>query len=247
MPYSFLYLIFRWGLLLQVVAVVHFIRRRPDGYWLWIILLGGGLGALVYIAVEVIPDLGSLGESLQFIPRRQRMHELEAEVRINPSAGNYEELGDLYLQNGNLAAARTCFDHAIASRSDSLDPFYRRALAELGLGDFAAAIPDLEKVVAADFSYDIHRAAGLLAHAYGVTGQPQKAAALFDRVTQISTLTETQYHYAEFLAAQGRRDEARDWAERILAKRVGMPGFQRRRDRVWFQRASALLNTLRRS
>jgi hypothetical protein len=51
---------YSFGLIFVFIAVVHFIRRRPDMYWLWIIMLGGGLGALVYIVVEVLPDLGLL-------------------------------------------------------------------------------------------------------------------------------------------------------------------------------------------
>jgi len=27
-----------WGIILQALALVHFIRRRPDTYWLWIII-----------------------------------------------------------------------------------------------------------------------------------------------------------------------------------------------------------------
>ncbi len=53
-----LYHFYSYGILLQAVAILHFIRRRPENYWLWVILLGGGLGALVYIGVEVVPDLG---------------------------------------------------------------------------------------------------------------------------------------------------------------------------------------------
>ncbi|HET9271382.1 MAG TPA: hypothetical protein VFO31_24565 [Vicinamibacterales bacterium] len=49
---------FQWGLLLQALAIVHFIRRRPDTFWLYVIIFLGGLGALVYIVVEVVPDLG---------------------------------------------------------------------------------------------------------------------------------------------------------------------------------------------
>ena len=41
--YSFL---FPWNLILPAIAIIHFIRRRPDSYWLWIILIGGGLGKL---------------------------------------------------------------------------------------------------------------------------------------------------------------------------------------------------------
>ena len=122
--------ILRYGFILQVIAVVHFIRRRPDGFWLWIIIFGGGLGALVYIAAEVIPDLGLLRGTFSFFPRQQRIGELEAMIRDNPSAGNYEELGGLYLDNGDYARARECFDRSISARTDSPDPFYRRALAE---------------------------------------------------------------------------------------------------------------------
>src|SRR5437773_2589025 len=88
------YLFYPWGVILQGVAIVHFIRRRPDTYWLWIIVFGGGLGALVYIAAEVLPDAGLLRQSFKVFPRRKRIRELEAAILDNPSAGNYEELAN---------------------------------------------------------------------------------------------------------------------------------------------------------
>ncbi|MGA8149281.1 MAG: hypothetical protein WB870_17155, partial [Gallionellaceae bacterium] len=93
-------LFYPWGIILQGLAIVHFIRRRPDTYWLYIILFLGPIGALIYIAVEVIPDLGLLQQSFKTFPRRRRIHELEAAILDNPSAGNYEELADLYLEEG---------------------------------------------------------------------------------------------------------------------------------------------------
>src|SRR5439155_240671 len=66
------YLFYPWGVILQGVAIVHFIRRRPDTYWLWIIVFGGGLGALVYIAAEVLPDAGLLRQSFKVFPQRKR-------------------------------------------------------------------------------------------------------------------------------------------------------------------------------
>ncbi|HTZ57218.1 MAG TPA: tetratricopeptide repeat protein, partial [Acidobacteriaceae bacterium] len=177
--------------------------------------------------------------------RRRRIHELEAAILDNPSAGNYEELADLYLEEGNFARARRSYDKAISARTDSPDPFYRRGIAEIEMGDFAAAVPDLERVVAQDSKYDFHRAAGLLAHAYANTGQPAKAAALFEEVIKISTASETYYNYACFLASQQRSAEAREWAQKILARKPTMPGYQRRRERPWFRRANTLLLRLR--
>jgi hypothetical protein len=244
MGFLLLHLFSRWGLLLQGVAIIHFIRRRPDMFWLWIILIGGWLGALVYIVSEMAPDAGLLRQSFKVFPRRKRIRELEAAVVDNPSAGNYEELGDLYLEEKKYARSRECFNRAISSRTDSPDPFYRRGLAAMYMGDFRAAVPDFERVVSQDPDYDFHRAAGVLAHSFAETGQAEKAAALFPQVVKISTLSEVYFNYAVFLAAQGRIAEAREWAQRILAKKPTMPGYLRRRDRPWFRRASALLRRL---
>jgi hypothetical protein len=239
--YSFL---FPWNFILQGIAIVHFIRRRPDSYWLYIILIGGSLGAIVYIFVEVLPDLGLLRGTLKVFPRRRRIRELEAIVLDNPSAGNYEELADLYLEEGKYERARDGYNKAISSRTDSPDPFYRRGLAEIELGDFAAALPDLERVVAKDPKYDFYRASGLLAHTYAKLGQSEKAKALFQKTVQISTASETYLNYAGFLASQGRNAEAREWAQRVLAKKPTLPGYLKRRERPWFRRAKGLLKQL---
>jgi hypothetical protein len=234
-----------WSIALQVVAIVHFIRRRPNFYWLWVILFMSWVGAVVYIAVEVIPDAGLLRDSFQVFPRRRRIGELERTILDNPSAGNYEELGLLYLDDRNYAKARACYDKAISSRTDHADPFYRRGIAEIELGDFAAAVPDLEHVVTSDPNYDFHRAKGLLGWAYAQTGESEKADALFREATRISTISETYYHYALFLQSQGRTADAREWAQKILDKKPTMPGYLRRRERPWFRKANGLLARLR--
>lgn len=237
-------LIYPYGIVLQALAILHFVRRRPETYWLWIILMFGGVGALIYIAVEVLPDAGLLRGTFQVFPRRKRIKELEGLVLDNPSVGNYEELGDLYLDDGQFARARECFDKVLG-KAESIDPFYRRALCEIALNDFASAAVDLERVVSREPKYDYQRAAGLLAHVLAKSDQREKADALFAETLQTSTLSETQYNYACFLAAEGRRDEARELADRILRKKATMPDYIRRRERPWFRKAKGLLKRLR--
>jgi hypothetical protein len=238
------HLLFPWGLLLQGLAIVHFIRRRPDMFWIFIILFLGPLGALVYIFVEVLPDIGLLRQSFKVFPRRKRISELETIVRDNPSAGNYEELGDLYMDDGRFQLARAAFDKAIAARADTLDPFYRRGVCAIQLGDAAAALPDLERVVGKDPGYDFHRSAGLLAHAYAQTGQKEKAEALFRQATVTSTLSETYLNFASMLASEGRNAEAREWVQKVLDKKPTMPNYLRRRERPWFRSAREMLKRL---
>jgi len=234
-------LFYPWGLLLQAAAIIHFIRRRPDTYWIYIILFLGPVGALVYLFAEALPDIGLLNQSFKGISRRKRIAGLELAIHDNPSAGNFEEVGELYLEEGKLQQARTAFDKAIAARSNTLDCFYKRGMCTLLLGDAANALSDLEMVVNKDRNYDFNRAGALLAQAYAKTGEKAKAEALFRQVTEVSTLSETYLNFADLLASEGRNAEAREWALKVIAKEPTMPRYLRRRERPWSRRARKLL------
>ena len=235
-----------WGFVLQALAIVHFLRRRPEGYWFFVIMFLGALGALIYFVAEVVPDFDLLRAAFNRRSRRHRLAELDAIVKENAAIGNVEELADLCFDEGQFARARELYSQVLASpQVSSVDPYYRRGLAALALGDAAAAVKDLEVVVAKEPKYDLYRAAGQLAHAYAQAGQRDRADAQFRAATDISTLSETYFNYATFLAATGRTAEARDWAERILAKKATMPRFARRRERPWFRKASGLIKTLK--
>lgn len=237
------WLFYPYGIVLQAIALLHFAQRRPDNFWLLVIIMGGGVGSLVYILVEVLPDARLLPGAYQVFPRRKRIKQLEALIVDNPSSGNYEELGDLYLDDGQYARARACFDKTL-EKVEEIDPLYRRALAAMAMNDVAAANADLERVLAIDPRYDYQRAAGLRAHALAMLGRPAEAAALFADVLQTSTLSETQYNYACLLLSEGRAAEAREWADRVLRKKSTMPDYIRRRERPWFRKAKALLKKL---
>lgn len=240
---SVINLFYPWGLILYAVAIIHFIRRRPDNFWIWVILFIP-FGAVAYILMEVIPDLGLLRHTFEAFPRRKRIRHLEALITQNPAAGNLEELGDLYLDERDFKHARECYERAIATRLSSDDAFYRRGVTAIELEDYATALPDLEYTVSRDPKYDLYRAMGLLAYAYAQTGQPDKAEACFEEAIRISTLSETYLNYASFLASHQRTGEAREWAQKVLQKKPTMPSYLRRRERPWFRKANALLKRL---
>src|SRR3982074_1223417 len=121
-------LFYPWGFLVQIVALIHFVRRRPENYWLYIILIGGFVGSAAYLVVEAVPDLGLLRGVFQGFGRRTRIQKVETDILDNPSPANYEELGELYKDQKQYEEARNAFTNAIAARSDSIYTFYSRAL-----------------------------------------------------------------------------------------------------------------------
>jgi len=237
-------LFYPWSLILQIAALVHYYRRRPAQYWIYVIIFLGPVGAIAYLIVEAGPDIKAFAGVASGANRKKRIDRLEGAISDNPSPGNFEELGEVYFEMGNFAAAREAFTKAIAAKSDTPECFYHRAICSLQLNDAAAAAPDLEYVIKKEPGHDFHRAAGLLAHAYAGSGQKDKAEAQFLRAIDASTLSETYLNYAEFLATEGRTTEARAWAQKVLDKERTMPDHLRRRERPWFSSAREMLKRL---
>ena len=238
-------LFYPYGIVLQAIALLHFVRRRPDMYWLWIILMGGGLGALVYIVIEVVPDVGLLRGAFQVFPRRKRIKELEGLIIDNPSVGNYEELGDLYLDDGQFARARECFDRVIA-KSGRDRPALPPRVVRAGAGRFhrrgrrsragRGARPQIRLPArgrpARARAGQARRGATRPTPCSGGAGRPRRSR-------KPSTTTPASS------PATGRAAEAREWAERILRKKATMPDYIRRRERPWFRKTAALLKRIR--
>jgi len=67
---------FSWGLpgiAIMAMAVIHYVRRQPSFYWIYLILFLGPLGALIYLAIEALPELFDPGaEGGQFSRADQR-------------------------------------------------------------------------------------------------------------------------------------------------------------------------------
>ncbi len=214
----------------NVLALHHSVGRVP---WRQCVHCGGSAAGC---------DSASRGNS--GIRPRSRVETLETQILDNPSAGNYEELGELYMELKQFRKAQEAFDRAIAARSDSPHTFYFRAQCLLAQNNFSEAIPDLERVVEGDRKFDYYRAAGLLADAYAKTGDMERSGLLFAEVTQYSTTPETLYNYANYLKLQNRGDEAREWVQKLLAKKRTLPRYMGRIERPWFRKGKALLKEL---
>jgi hypothetical protein len=238
------FLFYPWGFVVQAFAIWHFIKRRPENYWFYIILFGGVLGAGVYICVEVIPDLGLLRGIFQGFGKRSRIRALETLILDNPSAGNLEELAELQFEQKNYAEARKALTQAISSRNDSPHAFYLRAKSSLGLADYVDAIPDLERVVARDPKFDYYRATGLLGDAYARTGDLHKAATYLQPAANFSTTPETLYNYANYLKLAGRKQESLEWLQKLALKKRTLPNYMKRVERPWFGKGKALQKEL---
>ena len=181
---------------------------------------------------------GLLRGAFEVFPRRKRIKELEALILDNPSIGNYEELGDLYLDDEQFARARDCFDRVIAKVGLDRSVLPPRAV-RAGVGRFPRR---RRRSRAGDRARPEVR---LPARRRPARPCAREGSANARRRTRCSRRSRRRrrsrrpsYNYACFLAAAGRAAEAREWAERILRKKATMPDYIRRRERPWFRKAA---------
>src|SRR5262249_20218747 len=154
------------------------------------------------------------------------------------------ELGELYWDENDYAKAREAFGQAVQSGSDSSRTFYRRGLCSLELGDAAAAVPDLEFAFRTEPKLDFYRDGMFLARAYATTGRTAEAAEVFSTAMQHTGTPEMLCSYAAFLATQNRKEEAREWLQRLEETKRTAPRFVQRKERAWFNKGKALLKQL---
>src|SRR5580765_1400990 len=210
------HLFYPWGFIVQIAALVHFFwRRRASFVWVWVIFIGGFVGAAAYLIVEVLSEADLLRAALARRARKDRIVAVEAQLIDNPSVANLEELGELYWDEKSYAKARDAFNRAVGTGSDASRTFYRRGVCSLELGDAAAAVPDLEYAFRTEPKLDLYRGGMFLARAYAATGRNAEAAAAFSAAMQHTSTPEMLCSYAAFLATQNRKDEARDWLNRL--------------------------------
>ena len=239
------HLFYPYGIVVQIAALVHFFwRRRASTMWLWIIFIGGFVGAAAYLIVEVISEADLLRSALQRRERKTRIAVVEAQIVDNPSVANLEELGELYWDEKNYAKARETFDRAIRTQSDSTRTFYFRGRCALEMGDHAAAIPDLEFALRSDPKLDFYRGGMFLSRAYVAVGREADAAKVFSAAMERTSSPEMLYNYAAFLKLQNRTDEAREWLKRLEESKRTAPRFVQRTEREWFSKGKALQKQL---
>lgn len=244
----FSHLFYPWGFVLQIAALVHFFwRRRAGSVWLWIIFMGGFVGAAAYFIVEVFAEADLLRAALTRRARKTRIASVEAHILDNPSVANLEELGELYFDEKNYAKARDAFNRAVGEGSDSTRTFYRRGQCSLEVGDAAAAVMDLEYAFRTEPKLDLYRGGMFLARAYAAAGRNADGEAVFSVAMQHTTTPEMLCSYAEFLAKQNKKEEASDWLNRLEELQRTAPRFVLRTERVWFNKGKALRGQLSRS
>ena len=226
----------------QLWMLVHALRSR-EWVWAFFILIGSGLGAIIYY-LTVYRSVPSSGFELPGAQSRARIKELQAKIHHLDNAYHHFQLGDVYFHRGRFAEAEKCYRATLERDGQDVDARAHLGQCLLRLNRPGEARPLLEGVMQEKPDHDYGHTMMALAETLTALGEKDNALLYWQHITQNHSYPRAKVQLAELYAARNEAGAARAELKDVISDDAHAPAFQRARDRVWIRRAKTLMNQL---
>ena len=241
------------GFFLSLVTAIllcwHAVKTGRNSMWLWIILMLQPLGGLVYIALNIVPDLvgGTTARRIGHAAREtldphREYREAKAAHEETPTVRNQSRLATAAVHMRRYEEAEALY-RAAAQGVHAEDPVLLLGLANalLELHRPADALDVLEKL-GNDAAHGRTPAAALaLGRAYEDLGRTEEADTALQWASQHLPGFEGLARYAAFMARNGRREEAQEAVVELDKRLAKLKPQFRKEGRAWRDLAAQAL------
>jgi hypothetical protein len=227
--------------LLLIVCVVHAVRTGRVFPWIYIIIFLPLIGSLVYIGMEVVPDLvrgrraRAFGSAARDIADPHRgLRQAHRDVAMVGSVDAKKTLAEEYVSRGQYADAIALYHDAMQGQfKDDNALLLGLAKAQFLNGDGAGAQASLDALQAADPQFSSADAHLLYARALELQGKDQEAVGEYQKLIRYYPGEEARTRMGLLLQKLGRRDEARALFEEVVRLLTGAPSRYVRQQKQW--------------
>ncbi|HTT41028.1 MAG TPA: tetratricopeptide repeat protein [Burkholderiales bacterium] len=236
--------------IVQAALIIHVIKTGRNFLWVWVLLLlPFGIGALAYLAVEVLPELfrsrtaqrASRGFKRAMDPGAE-LRRYENEARVTGNVASRQRYAAELVRHQR-------YDQAIEQYSQALTGLYEHdpnlmlglAQAQFGKGDVRAARQTLDELIKENPTFRSPDGHLLYARALAAEGNIAKALEEYRVLAPGYPGAEAAVRYAQLLETQGEHAEAQRIARELLEQARIAPGHYRRAQREWLEAAQRLL------
>ena len=227
-----------------------FVHALRNGEYVWavIIFIFSIFSSALYYFLVYRPSGGTgnpmAGFELPGAADRRRIKQLEADIHHLDKAHMHLQLADIYFSQGKLEQAEASYRAAYER-----DPRDEDVRAHLGnclerRSKDAEALPLLEGVCAANPRHDYGYTLMTLAETQASLGQVDRALATWRQVLSMYGYPRARVQFAELLIKQKDYAEARKVLEEVIHDAPYATKFERKREKVWFNRAKSAMRSL---
>ena len=233
---------------LQVICVIHCLRRGKQNYWIWVIIFIPIIGSIAYFFTEIFNsrDIHQVqsGVGEVFNPGG-KIKKLENNLRFSDTFNNRVVLADAYLKAGQADRAIDLYESSLAGNFSENE----YVLSKLIIAYFHKR--QYDKIVSiAGKIYKQPTFARSRPHIYYAmaleqVGKPDAAEAEFKLMKGKFANFEARYQYARFLVRDSRREEAMQLLEEINYEYSHLGSIEKRENGQWISLAKQDMKVLK--
>jgi hypothetical protein len=216
---------------LMLAAVVHIIKTGRNFLWVYVVIFIPLFGALVYVAVEIVPAMFKSRTAQKFganakaiADPNKSFREARRAAEITGSVDSKRALAEEYVRRGDYGAAIEIYrDTLVGQFADDPALLMGLARAQFASGDGAGAQSSLDRLQAADPNFVSADGHLLYARALEMQGKDEEALAEYARLVPYYSGEEARARYGLLLQKNGRNDQAQAVYEEILKRLDSAP------------------------
>lgn len=236
---------------LQVACAVHCIKTQRNFMWLWLILLFPLVGVLVYLIVEVVPEVQGEASRLpkKKIPRNPEKHiqMLKEQIEFSDSIENRVNLAEAYMSLKKYPEAIEVYKECLKGMySDDFYLLLGLAYAYFKQKDYEQTIMTLEQIEAQDTTEKLRERKLLEAQSYEHLSKYDQALSLYQSIIN-SVGEEARCRCALLLWKMERKEEAAKLFKEIQVNAKHSDAKYRKEQKTWIDASRKMLDQINKS
>ena len=229
----------------QLLLIVHVLKTGRPYYWVLLLLIAPGIGAIAYLLVEVLPDLQGNFAARRAMRNMKRtfdpgadLRQRQLEHRISGSVDSTRHLAAELMENGRYEEAVEHYRNALTGLYEhDPDMMLGLATAQFGNGDAAGCRETLDELK--EHNPDFQSPDGHLLYAKALEAEDNLDGALAEYETLAGYYpgVEARLRYAQLLERMEKPELARQEYAEMLAAAELAPKHFRKAQKKWIAEA----------
>ena len=232
-------------MVIQLLLIVHVLKTGRQYFWVLILLIAPGIGAIAYFLVEILPDLqGNMAarRAMRNVKRTlnpgAELKQRQLEHKLSGSVDAARHLAAELMESGRYSEAVEHYRSALTGLYEhDPDMMLGLATAQFGSGDAAGCKETLDAL--REHNPDFSSAEGHLLYARALEASDDLDGALeeYEALAGYYPGAEARVRYAQLLERKEKPELARQEYDQILASAELAPKHFRKAQKKWIAEA----------
>jgi len=240
------------NIILTILIIGHIFRTNRPKYWIFIILISGILGALIYFLFEIMPELFGrprsrkvLQQAKQNLNRKGNIHELEKRHEFTGSIDATRHLANTLIENNRADEAVSHYKNILTGiYQDDPDLLLGLAEAQFASQAYDECIVTLDNLREKNPTYSSSNGHLIYSQSLVNCNRIEEAVHEYEALINYFIGAEAKYRFAKLLETENRNEEALSIYKDLLVAAENAPTHYRQAQKEWLTASKQAIKRL---